>query len=143
MNLVQQQVREFHVAGGHLVNNIPTVIDLKTRVLRERLINEEVSELFDAMMREDLVEIADALADILYVVYGTAVSYGIDMDAISTEVHRSNMTKFSTPGAYAETCDETGKSLKDSGGKTLKPSCYQPPDLHSIIVRQLHSKGKV
>lgn len=137
MNKVQQQVTEFHKAGGHVINIRPTVVDQKTIELRKRLIREEVlDELFPAMDRGDLVEIADALADVLYVVYGTAVSFGIDMEPISDEVHRSNMTKFSTVGAYVKTCDETGKSLKDEGGKTLKPPCYEPPQLAAILASQ-------
>lgn len=137
MNKVQQQVTEFHIAGGHLLNRLPTLVDDKTKSLRKRLISEEAEELFDAMEAKDLVLVADALADLLYVVYGTAVSFGIDMQPISDEVHRSNMTKFSTAGAYEKTCDETGKSLKDEGGKTLKPPCYEPPALASILATQV------
>lgn len=137
MNPVQQQVTEFHKAGGHVVNSLPTLVDDKTRLLRKRLISEEAEELFLAMEEGSLVLVADALADLLYVVYGTAVSFGINMQPISDEVHRSNMTKFSTAGAYKETCDETGKSLKDEGGKTLKPSCYEPPSLAPILATQV------
>lgn len=136
MNKAQQQVRDFHHAGGHLINRTPTLVDDKTVRLRERLINEEATELFDCMDLRDLVGIADALADLLYVVYGTAVSYGIDIEPIFDEVHRSNMTKFSAPGAYAETCDETGKSIKDAGGKTLKPPCYEPPRIAPLLEAQ-------
>ena len=136
MNKIQQQVFEFHKAGGHLINRTPSLPDSKTIDLRERLIREESQELFDNLRAGNLIETADALADLLYVVYGTAVSCGIDMDAISDEVHRSNMTKFSEPGAYQETCDNTGKSLKDEGGKTLKPPCFEPPDLLPILRAQ-------
>lgn len=136
MNKVQQQVLEFHQAGGHVINTQPTLIDDRTIQLRKRLIREEFNELIEAMeIRKDFVLIADALADLLYVVYGTAVSYGINMDPVSDEVHRSNMTKFGKPGEYAETCDESGKSIKDAGGKTLKPSCYEPPNLGPILER--------
>lgn len=137
MNKVQQQVTEFHKAGGHVINSLPTLVDSKTISLRRRLISEEAEELFEAMESGDLVLVDDALADLLYVVYGTAVSFGIDMQPISDEVHRSNMTKFSTAGAYETTCDETGKSLKDEGGKTLKPPCYEPPQLAAILVAQM------
>lgn len=133
MNPVQEQVLEFHRAGGHVVNTKPTIVDEKTYTLRRRLITEESEELFDAMYQGNMVEIADALADLLYVVYGTAISYGIDMEPISAEVHRSNMTKFGKVGEYQATCDETGKSLKDAGGKTLKPSTYESPCLGPIL----------
>lgn len=137
MDTVQKQVLEFHNAGGHLINDVPSYIDDKTIILRQRLITEETNELFNAMCDCDLVSIADALADLLYVVYGTAVSYGIDMEPISAEVHRSNMTKFGNPGEYQNTCDESGKSIKDAGGKTLKPSTYDPPRLVSILESQM------
>lgn len=139
MNPVQQQVLEFHQAGGHLVNERPTYVDAQTLDLRVRLITEEVNELFYAMEESSLSDIAKELADLLYVVYGTAVSYGIDMEPVSAEVHRSNMTKFGNPGEYRETCDETGKSIRDAGGKTLKPTCYEPPKLGPILKAQMKS----
>lgn len=134
MNPVQQQVLEFHKTGGHVVNTQPNLVDFETMVLRVRFIEEEVAELLEAMALGYIHEIAKELADLLYVVYGTAISYGLDMEPISAEVHRSNMTKFGKPGEYEATCDETGKSMKDAGGKTLKPSCYEPPDLSFITV---------
>lgn len=138
MNPVQAQVLEFHKAGGHLINDTPTAIDSKTTLLRERLIREEIfDELIPAMWQGNIISIADALADALYVIYGTAISYGIDMQPISDEVHRSNMTKFGKPGEYQDTCDASGKSIKDAGGKTLKPSTYEPPDLGPILTAQL------
>lgn len=132
MNPVQQQVLEFHRAGGHVINTQPTLVDHKTADLRYRLMREELVELMDAMTIKDIQAIAKELADLLYVVYGTAISYGIDMESVSLAVHQSNMTKFGNPGEYASTCDETGKSTKDAGGKTLKPSTYVPPDLSFI-----------
>lgn len=132
MNDVQQQVLEFHKAGGHVINTAPTIIDFQTHAFRLRLMAEEAQELVDAMFAGNIQSIAKELADLLYVVYGTAISYGLDMEPISAEVHRSNMTKFGHPGEYEATCDESGKSIKDSGGKTLKPSCYEPPDLSFI-----------
>lgn len=144
MNKVQEQVLEFHKAGGHLISEFPSRMDNKNKDLRRRLIQEEVDELFEEMLNydENLVGIADALGDILYVVYGTAISYGIDMEPISDEIHRSNMTKFGKAGEYKKTCDESGKSIKDDGGKTLKPSTFEPPRLAEIIIKQLRAKGQ-
>lgn len=142
MNDVQQQVLEFHRAGGHTINIEPTIIDFETYVLRLKLMTEEAQELVDAMYEENLEHIAKELADFLYVVYGTEVSYGIDMEPISAEVHRSNMTKFNVAGAYAATCDASGKSIKDASGKTLKPDCYQPPQLGPILEAQKLSEAK-
>lgn len=135
---VQQQVLEFHRAGGHVINTTPTlldpngVLDRQTIMLRVRLIDEEILELVEAMEAGDLRGVAKELADLLYVVYGTAISYGIDMEPVSRAVHQSNMTKFGNPSEYESTCDETGKSIRDGGGKTLKPSTYVPPDLSFI-----------
>src|ERR1700681_37906 len=82
--------------------------------LRFRLVREELNELLDALQEKNLVEIADALADTLYVVFGTASAYGIPIADVFLEVHRSNLTK-----------PITGKS---SIGKVQKGS-YSPPDV--------------
>ena len=136
MNAVQKQVHEFHLAGGHVINSEPTLIEPETVLFRVRLMIEELSELIDAMAEENLEHVAKELADLLYVTYGTAISYGIDIEPVSAEVHRSNMTKFGNSGAYAETCDETGKSIRDASGKTLKPACYEPPKLAPLLEAQ-------
>ena len=136
MHTVQRQVTAFHAAGGHLINDSPKLVDAKTIALRKRLISEEARELFEAMTNDDLVAVAHELADLLYVVYGTAISYGIDMQPVSDEVHRANMTKFGTPGEYANTCEETGKSLKDQDCKTLKPATYKKPNIAEIVALQ-------
>jgi predicted HAD superfamily Cof-like phosphohydrolase len=141
VNRTQQQVIEFHRAGGHLINDCPSLIGPRTLELRRKLIEEELDELLEAMYQESLSDIAKELADLLYVVYGTAISYGLDMEPISDEVHRSNMTKFSVAGAYAETCDQSGKSIRNAVGKTLKPPGYEPASLAPIIEQQ--SKGGV
>ncbi len=86
------------------------------------LIQEELNEFAKAGFGRDIVGVADALADLLYVVYGAAVSYGIDMEEIFQEVHRSNMTK-----------TEGGKA---SNGKVLKGPNWRSPNLLPIIKRQ-------
>lgn len=141
MNRVQRQVWEFHHVGGHVVNDRPVLIDAGTLRLRRRLMEEELTELLEAMYSRNLPDIAKELADLLYVVYGTAVSYGLDMDPVSDEVHRSNMTKFSVTGAYHDTCDETGKSIKDAGGKTLKPPGFEPAKVAAVITAQIKGDG--
>ena len=89
----QSMVERFHQLFDIAVQQEPGLIDERTRVLRERLIQEEFDELKQAMAQEELPAIAKELADLLYVVYGTAVSYGIDMAPVFREVHRSNMSK--------------------------------------------------
>jgi hypothetical protein len=84
--------------------------------LRNKLIDSEVTELIGATVAGDLVGIADGLADVVYVAYGTAYTYGIDLDAVLAEVHRSNMTK------------EPGPT-----GKAVKGARYSPPDIAELL----------
>lgn len=118
----QLMVERFHQLFDIVVQQKPGLIDERTRVLRERLIEEEFDELKQAMGHEDLPAIAKELADLLYVVYGTAVSYGIDMAPVFREVHRSNMSKV---GGY-----------KREDGKWVKPPSYSPAAIGPILVDQ-------
>lgn len=115
-------VADFMRSGEQPVNETPTWPDQDTRMLRFKLIDEELNELSDAMMNEDIVEVADALTDLLYVIYGAGHAYGIDLDRCFAEVHRSNMSKF-----------VDGKFIKDANGKVLKPKTYSPPDLTFLL----------
>lgn len=87
--------------------------------LRRRLLTEEFQEYLTATAADDVIGIADALADMVYVIYGTALHYGIDLDAVLAEVHRSNMTK---------TGHHNGKAVKGDG--------YQPPDIAAVLTAQ-------
>ena len=118
----QQMVLEFHKEFDIHVANIPTVPDEKTKALRIRLIQEEFDELKDALEDKHLPGIAKELADLLYVVYGTAVSYGIDMEPVFREVQRSNMSKV---GGY-----------KRDDGKWVKPATYSKADIGPILQAQ-------
>ena len=114
-----QKLQEFHRVFGHHIEEKPTSkVPDKVAILRIRLIHEELDELHDAMDDEDIVKIADGLADLLYVVFGTAVSYGMPMDEIFDIVHRYNMSKLGPDG----------KPLVDAGGKSIKPDGWTPPD---------------
>lgn len=95
--------------------------------LRVRLLREEVEEFADATDHRDIVGIADALADIVYVAYGSAITYGIDLDAVIREVHRSNMSKL----------DEHGRPVLREDGKVLKSSRYRPPNVSAVLDGQL------
>jgi predicted HAD superfamily Cof-like phosphohydrolase len=101
-------------------------IDKSLAKLRVALLQEEVAEFVAASEKRDLVAIADALADIAYVVYGTALTYGIDLDSVLREVHRSNMSKL----------DPDGKPLMREDGKVLKSDRYFPPDIESALGRR-------
>lgn len=107
------------------VQHMLTVPDQATQVLRMALIEEELTELRQGYINGDLVEIADAVADLLYVVYGAAVECGFDADAVFEEVHDSNMTKI----------PEDGQVLRREDGKTLKPPGYRPPDIKAALDR--------
>ncbi|HPT36486.1 MAG TPA: MazG nucleotide pyrophosphohydrolase domain-containing protein [Bacillota bacterium] len=125
MTLEQEMVRAFHLKYGHKVAKAPTTDTAEVRMFRARLVVSEAAEFLDACSKGDLVEMADALADILYVVYGAAVTFGIDLEQVFAEVHRSNMTK---------------SQEKEGDGKTVKGPDYVPPDIRSIIVKQMESK---
>jgi predicted HAD superfamily Cof-like phosphohydrolase len=116
-------VREFMQTFEQKVNTKPSLEDHKTRMLRLNLILEEYKELEDAVVEQDLVSIADALTDLLYVVYGSGHAFGIDLDACFTEVHRSNMSKL----------DANGQVIRREDGKVMKSELYSPPDLKPIL----------
>lgn len=117
-------VLEFHEAFGLARNSQPTLaVPHSLKALRQALLEEEVHELQKAASADDLIEIADALADIVYVAYGTALTYGIDLDVMLTEVHRSNMTKLGSDG----------KPVVRSDGKVTKGPNYSPPNLRQFL----------
>lgn len=84
---------------------------------------EELRELCDAMEAEDLLAVADGLADLLYVVFGTAVAYGIPIDRVFAEVHASNMSKLG----------QDGRPIIGEHGKRLKGPHYRPPDIAPLL----------
>ena len=88
-------VGDFMEAFGQKVELEPTWPDFNTRELRLELIQEELDELSDAIADRDMIQIADALTDLLYVVYGAGHAFGIDLDECFQEVHSSNMSKLS------------------------------------------------
>tara|TARA_B100000965_G_scaffold201985_1_gene168661 strand:- start:156 stop:536 length:381 start_codon:yes stop_codon:yes gene_type:complete len=91
--------------------------------LRIDLIEEELDELHLAVDNQNMVEVADALTDLLYVVYGAGHAFGIDLDECFHEVHRSNLSKLG----------EDFKPIKREDGKVLKPDTYSPPDLKTVL----------
>lgn len=122
MTSEQKMVTEFHRTFGIMESATPTNLDAATQALRVRLIQEEFDELKEATAQGDLTAVAKELADLLYVVYGTAVSYGIDMEPVFREVHRSNMSK-------------VGGHKRDDG-KWIKPAHYSPASIEPILTAQ-------
>jgi len=119
---------EFMNVFGQQTLTKPTLPGYGLGALRIDLIEEELDELKEAIVDQDIVEIADALTDILYVVYGAGHAFGIDLDKCYAEVHRSNMTKL----------DEDGKPLFREDGKVMKSSSYEPPNLSKIILGDIN-----
>ena len=116
-------VEDFMEAMGQDVNVVPTFPEEEIQRLRLDLIEEELDELHYAIDNKDIVEIADALGDLLYVVYGAGHAFGIDLDECFKEIHASNMSKLGPDG----------KPIKREDGKVLKPDTFFPPDLKSIL----------
>ena len=108
---------------GQEVKNQPALSSDKINNLRYDLIKEELAELKDAMEKKDLLEVADALTDILYVTYGAGHAFGIDLDKCFEEVQNSNMSKL----------DESGKPIYNESGKVMKGPNYFKPDLSKFV----------
>lgn len=123
----QGHVEAFMLLTGCTVRERPQIISEEENALRLKLIDEEVRELHEAVGNDNLVEIADALADLLYVTYGYALTLGIDINRIFSIVHASNMAK--APG---------GVVTRREDGKVLKPEGWVPPTeaIADELVRQ-------
>ena len=108
---------------GQEIKTKPSLSTEKINKLRIDLIKEELEELTEAMNNKDLLEIADALTDILYVTYGAGHAFGIDLDQCFEEVQNSNMSKL----------DENGKPIYNDAGKVMKGPNYFKPDLSKFV----------
>ena len=117
------KVGTFMKTFGQEVKNKPSFSTDKINKLRLDLIKEELNELTEAMNNKDLLEVADALTDILYVTYGAGHAFGIDLDKCFEEVQNSNMSKL----------DYNGKPIYNEHGKVMKGPNYFKPDLTKFI----------
>ncbi len=131
MESVETSLREFHRAYGLVINEEPVDFDYSTHerlaplwMLRKNLCEEEWQEFIYALRSDSLVNLADAICDLVYVLVGTAVSFGIPFDHCFTEVHRSNMSKLGADGKPV---------VRESDGKILKGENYSPPNLKRVI----------
>ena len=116
-------VKTFMKTYGQEVNTKPSFPDEKIVKLRYNLIKEELDELSVAIEEKDIVEVADALTDLLYVVYGAGHSWGIDLDKCFKEVQRSNISKLGIDG----------KPIYNEHGKVMKGPNYSKPNLKKFI----------
>lgn len=113
-----EKLREFHEKFGIPMGGPGYIIPDDRVVIRIRVIMEEISEMIEAMSFKDYPAIGKELGDVLYTVYGTGLEYGLPMDEIFAEVHRSNMTK-------------TGD--RDRGGKIVKDEDFEPADIEGVL----------
>ena len=118
-----RKVGIFMKTFGQEVKNKPSFSTDKINKLRLDLIKEEFDELEDAINKKDLLEVADALTDILYVTYGAGHAFGINLDKCFDEVQNSNMSKL----------DENGKPIYNDSGKVMKGPNYFKPNLSKFI----------
>jgi len=117
------KVKTFMETFGQDIKTKPSFSTDKINSLRYDLIKEELEELKVAMENKDLLEVADALTDILYVTYGAGHALGIDLDKCFEEVQNSNMSKL----------DENGKPIYNDSGKVMKGPKYFKPDLNKFV----------
>ena len=117
------KVGTFMKTFGQELKDKPAFSTDKINKLRIDLIKEELEELTEAMKNNDLLEVADALTDILYVTYGAGHAFGIDLDKCFEEVQNSNMSKL----------DQNGKPIYNESGKVMKGPNYFKPDLSKFV----------
>lgn len=122
MSNMYQDVKEFQTAVGQHVGQAPEFPNGPERALRMKLLEEEFNEYQQGEYKNDLENIAKELADIVYIVCGTAVSYGIPLDKVFDAVHASNMAKLID-----------GKPIRRDDGKILKPEGWTPPDIKKVL----------
>ena len=118
-----EKVKIFMQTFGQEVKNKPSFSSEKIDKLRYDLIKEELDELKEALDNKDLLEVADALTDILYVTYGAGHAFGINLDKCFDEVQKSNMSKL----------DKFGKPIYNETGKVMKGPNYFKPDLNKFV----------
>jgi predicted HAD superfamily Cof-like phosphohydrolase len=117
------KVKIFMETFGQEVKNKPSFSSEKINDLRYELIREELDEFKEALKNKDILEVADALTDILYVTYGAGHSFGIDLDKCFEEVQQSNMSKL----------DKNGKPIYNESGKVMKGPSYFKPNLTKFV----------
>ena len=118
-----EKVKSFMETFGQEIKTKPEFPDAETTNLRIELISEELNELWDACEKKDILGVADALTDILYVTYGAGHAFGIDLDKCFEEVQKSNMSKLG----------EDGKPIFNNKGKVMKGPKYFKPDLTKFL----------
>ena len=132
MKRLLEQVGEFHEAFGVPILPTAQLPHEERRKLRYRILKEEFEEYVAAENDDDIAEVADALGDMVYVIAGTALEYGIPLDRVLDEIHRSNMAKLGPDG----------KPIKRDDGKVIKPDGWQPPDIAAVLETNKQEESK-
>lgn len=120
---IEEMLREFHSKYDCHIGPEPAFPPIEVIELRLSLIQEELKELDEALIAEDIVGVADAITDLLYVVAGTGISFGLPVDRLLKEVHSSNMSKL----------DEHGNPIKREDGKVLKGPHFFEPRIEDVL----------
>jgi predicted HAD superfamily Cof-like phosphohydrolase len=125
MNKQLKQVEDFQKAFGGPVGDKPSFPNEQRCELRQKLLQEEVLELYEAWSSGDIIEVSDAITDCLYILFGTAIEFGLQdkLEALFDEVHGSNMSKL----------NENGRPIYREDGKVLKGKNYYKPDLKKVL----------
>ena len=119
-----EDIKDFHDSVvGEVTPPCPKIISKNKRDLRIKLIKEEIDETINAILSNDIEEIADGIVDSIVVLIGTALVYGIDIRPVWDEIHKTNMAK-------------AGGAFRDDG-KLLKPEGWKEPDIASILGEQV------
>lgn len=125
MQSVLEDVRRFARATGRYIGTTPNFLPWDQEQARVDLITEEYRELLEALKDGDIVEAADAIADLIYVAVFLAIGMGIPLDKVWREVQDSNMAKL----------DQNGNAIIDpSTGKVMKPEGWQPPNIKKVLI---------
>ncbi|MGW4197244.1 pyrophosphohydrolase domain-containing protein [Streptomyces sp. NPDC005004] len=124
-------VREFHHAFGLDARETPTEVSPQLAAHRGELLAEEAAEVAEVSVGGPLDHLAQELADVVYVAYGTALVHGFDLDEVIAEIHRANMTKLGPDGQV----------LRREDGKVLKGTHYRAPDVSAVLRRQGWTPG--
>jgi len=119
---VFKSVRDFHEAFDVGISDTPEFPDKDIRKLRVNLIEEEFVEYIESEIKDDIKNISKEMADMIYIICGTALTYGIPLDKVFERVHDSNMAKM-----------VNGKVFRREDGKVIKPSGWEPPKLDDLF----------
>lgn len=124
---MEAAIKEFRTTYGLPVHEKPTLLSLQEQILHSRLLDEELDELAAAEYNDDMKEIADAIGDAIYILFGRAVHMGLPINRILQEIHASNMSKLG----------EDGKPIYREDGKILKGPNFFEPRIQAILDGEL------